>query len=423
MSEQQKPFNPNEHLMLLKSKEGPKEYLPVQWRLVWFRSECPNGTIKTEIVHLDFDREIEAEVKGDWNPTKKRYEMIKKTGKGTVIFRATIKDGKGGMATGTKQENILSFADWLEKAETGAIGRALAGLGYGTQFTGDELEEGRRIVDSPIDREETPPASYPQGNTTRPAPAPAPPQPKPQPKAVATTSQAPKPNPAPAPKPEAVKPTAPVVNEPTPITKELLVQRQKKINTVKNQASSDDWSDFCKMANVHPGDTKDWPEEAFTRASQVLLQYKIMPSMQKRIFSWAQTQDIGTITALGCPPQIDVLETITALDAAEILDKIMRYSLMVELAKVYDWGANANDHYAQLKAIGVRDSLSLDEPIDLFTLEKETGNLRPGEEYRNILKDRAQKNPKGRDSLPKDFCKEYAKILNAIFKTATKPAA
>ena len=31
---------------------------------------------------------------------------------------------------------------------SGAIGRALAMLGYGTQFTGDELNEEHRIVDA-----------------------------------------------------------------------------------------------------------------------------------------------------------------------------------------------------------------------------------------------------------------------------------
>src|SRR5260370_964793 len=38
-------FNPNEHLMKLKSKDGLKDYLPVKWRLVWFREQCPHGTI------------------------------------------------------------------------------------------------------------------------------------------------------------------------------------------------------------------------------------------------------------------------------------------------------------------------------------------------------------------------------------------
>ena len=144
-------FNPREHLMNIKSKQGSSEYLPVQWRLVWFRQLCPDGTIETEIIHLDLDKETEEETYV-WNAEKRRSEKVIKTAKGVAIFRAIVKDGKGGVATGTKMEKAASFPDWVEKAETGSVGRALAALGYGTQFTGDELNEAHRIVDSPVDR-------------------------------------------------------------------------------------------------------------------------------------------------------------------------------------------------------------------------------------------------------------------------------
>lgn len=144
-------FNPREHLMQIKNRQGSSDYLPVQWRLVWFRQECPNGTIETEIVHLDLDKETEEET-FVWSNEKRRSEKVIKTGKGIAIVRATIKDGKGGVATGTKMEKAASFPDWLEKAETGSIGRALAALGYGTQFA-PELDEQHRIVDSPVDRQ------------------------------------------------------------------------------------------------------------------------------------------------------------------------------------------------------------------------------------------------------------------------------
>ncbi len=146
-------FNPNAHLMQIKNKGGATDYLPVQWRLVWFRERCPNGTIETELVHLDLDRETEEEVYV-WNNEKRRSEKVVKTAKGIAIFRAIIKDGNGGVATGTKSEKAASFPDFLEKAETGAIGRALAALGYGTQFVGDEFTEGQRIVDSPAENKE-----------------------------------------------------------------------------------------------------------------------------------------------------------------------------------------------------------------------------------------------------------------------------
>jgi len=148
---QTRPFNPTEHIIQIKSDQAVRDYLPVQWRLVWFRSLCPEGTIETEIIHLDLDRDTEEEI-FVWNNEKRHSEKVVKHAKGLVIFKATVNDGRGAIATGTKMEKAASFSDWLEKAETGAIGRALAGLGYGTQFTGDELDEAHRIVDSPVSR-------------------------------------------------------------------------------------------------------------------------------------------------------------------------------------------------------------------------------------------------------------------------------
>lgn len=144
-------FNAKEHLIQLKSKQGTQDYLPVQWRLVWFREACPDGTIETEVLHLDLDKEMEEEVYV-WNQEKKRNDKVRKVAKGVAIFRATVKDGKGGIAMGTKMEKAVSFPDFLEKSETGAIGRALAALGYGTQFA-PELAEHERIVDSPVSHE------------------------------------------------------------------------------------------------------------------------------------------------------------------------------------------------------------------------------------------------------------------------------
>jgi hypothetical protein len=130
------PFKPEEHLMQIKSKEGAKDYLPVQWRLVWFRSQCPHGAIKTELLHLDLDRDTEEEV-NVWNNELRRSEKVTKHGKGFAVFHAEVSDGVGGVGSGTKSEKAASFDDFIEKAETGAIGRALASLGYGTQFTDD----------------------------------------------------------------------------------------------------------------------------------------------------------------------------------------------------------------------------------------------------------------------------------------------
>ena len=122
-------FNPNEHIIKINAKGGMKDYLTVQWRLVWFREQFPHGVISTEMLHLDSER-------------------------GLAVFKASIDDGEGGHSEGHGSETSRDFGDFLEKAETKAIGRALAALGFGTQFA-PELEEGERIVDSPVERKPT----------------------------------------------------------------------------------------------------------------------------------------------------------------------------------------------------------------------------------------------------------------------------
>src|SRR2546421_4141356 len=101
-------FNPNDHIIQIKNRGGAADYLPVQWRLVWFREQCPEGTIETEIVHLDLDRETEEET-FVWNSEKRRSEKSVKTARGIAVVRAVVRDGKGGVATGTKMEKAASF--------------------------------------------------------------------------------------------------------------------------------------------------------------------------------------------------------------------------------------------------------------------------------------------------------------------------
>jgi hypothetical protein len=51
-----------------------------------------------------------------------------------AIFKATVTVPSGGKATGYGSESASDFPDFIEKAETKAIGRALNALGYGAQF-------------------------------------------------------------------------------------------------------------------------------------------------------------------------------------------------------------------------------------------------------------------------------------------------
>ena len=95
---------------------GGAEYLPVQARVHWFRTLNPFGRIETEMLFYDPSQQI-------------------------AVFKASVYDGEDRLlATATKMETAKGFADYLEKAETGAIGRALALAGYGTQFAPELLE-------------------------------------------------------------------------------------------------------------------------------------------------------------------------------------------------------------------------------------------------------------------------------------------
>lgn len=110
-----------------------KEYLMVAHRLVFFREANPTGVIKTS--------------------------MLAQQGEGPseyCIFKAEVfvdtERGPMLVSSAHKRESRADFPDFIEKAESSAIGRALGMAGYGTQFTADELNEGNRLADSPLER-------------------------------------------------------------------------------------------------------------------------------------------------------------------------------------------------------------------------------------------------------------------------------
>jgi len=127
-------FDPSAHLMKLpQRKKGPNgqwitteaDYLPVAARVAWFRETCQQGSIEAELVTLDWE-------------------------KGLAIFRATVRDGKGGTATAYAHEVRSAFPDFLEKANTRSVGRALALMGYGTMMAADDLDEGDHPAEAPV---------------------------------------------------------------------------------------------------------------------------------------------------------------------------------------------------------------------------------------------------------------------------------
>ena len=125
-------------------------YLPVRQRIVWMRGEPiphPEWGVRTEIVHLE---------PGTVQGTKTVYfgsspkDVLNISG-GCAIVHAMVLDQNGMViAEGTAMERSEGFFDFVEKAETAAIGRALAVAGYGTENAID-LDEGEdNLADAPV---------------------------------------------------------------------------------------------------------------------------------------------------------------------------------------------------------------------------------------------------------------------------------
>ncbi len=112
-------------MIRLGSGRQSKDYLSVAGRLWWFRQEHSDWGIVTNPVDIN---------------TEKQYAIF-----ASSVFNA---DGKL-MATGTKMETARGFADYIEKAETGSVGRALILCGYGVDSVGSDLDEGERYADAP----------------------------------------------------------------------------------------------------------------------------------------------------------------------------------------------------------------------------------------------------------------------------------
>jgi hypothetical protein len=154
-------YDPNTHLMKLERYDRKaqrmigNDYLNVQNRLVWFirdqralivagLAKCPY-VVETELVELDRER-------------------------GWAHYKTFIRDVLGNEATMYGSEAAASFPDYAEKASTKSLGRALLLLGYGTAYA-PEIDEGDRVVDSPIEAHTTTPAAQPTQAQARPAPA------------------------------------------------------------------------------------------------------------------------------------------------------------------------------------------------------------------------------------------------------------
>jgi hypothetical protein len=119
------PFNPKDHLT--KIGHG-KEYLEVKWRIFWMRSEHPDWAVDTVPLVIGDNIVVKATVQND-------------TGAQVGSGLATVRSASSSRESWAGRE--------FEKAETAAIGRALAVAGYGTQFTDEEFSDNGYLADSP----------------------------------------------------------------------------------------------------------------------------------------------------------------------------------------------------------------------------------------------------------------------------------
>ncbi len=148
-----KRFDATKYLRTIKVRGGGQQtYLPVAARLLWLRADHPDAQVITEALQL---------------------------GEKGAIFKATVTLPSGGIAVGHGSEMANDSGDFIEKAETKAIGRALTALGYGTEFAEGQddpaLAAEMLPVPSPRPAE---PIALPAATPPPPAPpTPAPPAP------------------------------------------------------------------------------------------------------------------------------------------------------------------------------------------------------------------------------------------------------
>jgi hypothetical protein len=99
-------FDLSRFVRTIKTRQGDQRYLNARGRLAWLRHDWPAAKIATA--------QIEASDKH-------------------ARFQCVIELPNGATATGHGSETLQDFPDFYEKAETKAMARACAVLGYGTE--------------------------------------------------------------------------------------------------------------------------------------------------------------------------------------------------------------------------------------------------------------------------------------------------
>ena len=113
-----KSYNPRDHLVQIRTKEGLKDYYPAAWRLYELNMRYPNANFRSEIIHMGVERNF-------------------------VIVKCTLYLGNGDPDLASRKTEALKqgLLSHLDKVETAAKARCARDLGISTELTLD-IEDG-----------------------------------------------------------------------------------------------------------------------------------------------------------------------------------------------------------------------------------------------------------------------------------------
>lgn len=147
-------FDPREYIRQL---EDGREYLDLKWRILWLRAQEPDASIESQIVVTSEDE---------------------------VVCRTTISLRTGATVTAHGSASRSESDQPVEEAENRAMIRALAALGYGTEYADEDevpvelppappvnLMTARALLDRSQQREEDDSPEPPETEAEAPGPA------------------------------------------------------------------------------------------------------------------------------------------------------------------------------------------------------------------------------------------------------------
>ena len=126
-------FEPKDYLREEKNEDGISYYLDTKYRLLWFRLKFPQGKLVKIPKTLNKDyATFEVRVYADRNDAEENFLA-------------------NGFASRYKDDANEKFGlNFVESAETAALGRALKDAGFGTQFCDIALPDDQTVVDAGV---------------------------------------------------------------------------------------------------------------------------------------------------------------------------------------------------------------------------------------------------------------------------------